>query len=190
MAGDGGCVMDARRARKHDHSGHEVGTSSPQQAEELGSAGHFRALTLFAEAPDTVRAARDTVRAWLETWGLVDLCDDVRLVVSELVSNVVQHAVPDSCLTLPGASRRVEVTVTTWPGLLCIGVGDEDSTPPDLPVGECVSPALAGDLPEALLPDQGRGLLITQRLADSVWWSPKEPGGKTVWARFDIDNTT
>lgn len=182
--------MNARRVRRHESPSKGAGGGGPYPGAAPVSAGHYRALTLFAESPDAARVARETLRTWLEDWGLGDWCDDVRLVVSELVGNVIQHAVPDGHLARPGASRRVDVSVATWPGLLCIGVGDEDSTPPDLPVGECVSPALAGDLPEALLPDRGRGLLIVQRLADSVWWSPEGQGGKTVWARFDLDNAT
>ncbi|MFE2703240.1 ATP-binding protein [Streptomyces mirabilis] len=118
------------------------------------------------------------------------MVDDARLVVSELVGNVVHHVVPDDCLTRPGAARKIDVLVKAWPGWLFIGVADEDSTPPDLPAGEFVSPELAGDFAEAVLPDRGRGLLIVQRLADAVWWSPKGPGGKTVWCRFDLDGTT
>ncbi|MFF9898646.1 ATP-binding protein [Streptomyces longispororuber] len=179
--------MNPRGVRKRDSSARERGASGPPSTAGTGSPGHFRALTIFAESADAVRAARDMVGASLQDWGLGWMRDDVRLVVSELVGNVVQHAVPDGCLARPGASRRVDVSVMTWPGLLCIGVTDEDSAPPDLPAGECVSPALAGEFPEALLPDRGRGLLIVQRLADSVWWSPEEPGGKTVWCRFDLD---
>ncbi|MEV2253038.1 ATP-binding protein [Streptomyces sp. NPDC050147] len=151
------------------------------------SAGHFRALTLFAESTDTVRVARDMVRSCLQDWGLGHVVEDVRLVVSELVGNVVHHAVPDSCLARPGGDRRVDVLVKMWPNWLFIGVVDEDSSPPDLPAGEFLSPELAGDFAEALLPDRGRGLLIAQRLADAVWWSPEELGGKTVWCRFDLD---
>ncbi|MFC9640646.1 ATP-binding protein [Streptomyces mirabilis] len=147
-------------------------------------------MTLFDESASTVYAARTMVSGCLQDWGFGHMVDDARLVVSELVGNVVHHAVPDDCLTRPGAARKIDVLVKAWPGWLFIGVADEDSTPPDLPVGEFVSPELAGDFAEALLPDRGRGLLIVQRLADAVWWSPKGPGGKTVWCRFDLDSTT
>ncbi|MFJ6082635.1 ATP-binding protein [Streptomyces sp. NPDC092369] len=149
--------------------------------------GHFRALTLFAESPDCVKAARDMVGSYLQTWALAHAVDDAQLIVSELVGNVVHHAVPDNHLALPGAARRIDVSLMTWPEVLVIGVSDEDSTPPDLPAGECFSPELAGDLSEALLPDRGRGLLIVQRLADAVWWSAGAKGGKTVWCRLDLD---
>ncbi|MFD9131832.1 ATP-binding protein [Streptomyces bottropensis] len=151
------------------------------------STGHFRALTLFAESPDCVKAARDLVRSYLRTWQLPHAVDDAVLIVSELVGNVVHHAVPDNCLALPGAARRIDVSLMTYPELLVIGVGDEDSTPPELAAGEFISPELAGDFSEALLPDRGRGLLIVQRLADAVWWSPGSKGGKQVWARLDLD---
>ncbi|QDQ11310.1 ATP-binding protein [Streptomyces spectabilis] len=163
------------------------GMAAPRADAAATSAGHHRALTLSADSRDAVRAAREMVRGSLQDWGLGRISDDARLVVSELVSNVVQHAVPDNCLAQPGARRRIDVSVMTWPGLLCIGVTDEDSAPPDLPVGDRLSPELVGDFPEALLPERGRGLMIVQRLADSVWWSPEEPGGKTVWCRFDTD---
>ncbi|MEV6755408.1 ATP-binding protein [Streptomyces sp. NPDC051214] len=151
------------------------------------SGGHFRALTFFAEAPDSVRAARDMTRTALQSWGLGSLAEDARLVVSELVGNVVHHAVPDDCLSQPGAARRVDVLLKAWPGWLFIGVADEDSTSPDLPVADFVFPDLAGTFVEAVLPDSGRGLFIVQRLVDALWCSPKEGGGKIVWCRFDLD---
>ncbi|MER6051102.1 ATP-binding protein [Streptomyces sp. NPDC001793] len=146
----------------------------------------FRALTLFAESVNTVQTARNMVCSALEDWGLGVLVDDVRLCVSELVGNVIQHATPDRRLALPGASRRIDVTVRKWPKWLFLGVADEDSSPPTFPIGEVFSPDLVGDLSEALLPDSGRGLLIVQRLADGLWWSPEEVGGKTVFCRFDL----
>ncbi|MDX3751098.1 ATP-binding protein [Streptomyces sp. AK08-02] len=148
--------------------------------------GHFRALTLSAESPYCARAARDMVGSYLRTWGLPHAVDAARLVVSELVGNVVHHAVPDDRLNRPGTGRRIDVSLMTYPEILVIGVSDEDSTPPELPPGEFVSPASADDFAEALLPDRGRGLLIAQRLAESVWWSPGIRGGKTVWCRFDL----
>ncbi|MFI9757742.1 ATP-binding protein [Streptomyces sp. NPDC051963] len=149
--------------------------------------GHFRSLTVYAESPDCAKAARDMVSSYLQTWGLPHAVDAAQLVVSELVGNVVHHAVPDNRLSQPGAGRRIDVTLMTWPEVLVLGVTDEDSTPPDLPPGDFVSPELAGDFVEAMLPDRGRGLFIAQRLAESVWWSPGIRGGKTVWCRFDLD---
>ncbi|MFH8389328.1 ATP-binding protein [Streptomyces sp. NPDC018036] len=179
--------MDVRQSKRRANIPRAV---SLRDAAQDPSAGHFRALTFFDESAGTACAARNMVGACLQDWGLDHMADDARLVVSELVGNVVHHAVPDDCLTQPGAARRIDVLVKAWPGWLFIGVADEDSTPPDLPAREFVSPELVGDFSEALLPDQGRGLLIIQRLADAVWWSPKGPGGKTVWVRFDLDSAT
>ncbi|MGW5114829.1 ATP-binding protein [Streptomyces noursei] len=146
----------------------------------------FRKLTLFAESPDTVHAARTLVSSALDDWGLNALADDARLCVSELVGNVIHHAVPDACLAELGTPRRIDLTVRRWPKWLFIGVADEDSSPPTFPIGEMFSPELVGDLSEACLPDCGRGLLIVQRLADGLWWSPEVPAGKTVFCRFDL----
>lgn len=114
--------------------------------------------------------------------------DDALVVVSELVGNVVNHAVPERFLARSGGSRRIDVTFNLWPKWLFIGVTDEDSTPPLLPMSETFSPELMGELSEAVLPDHGRGLLIVQRLAEAVWWMPEDRGGKTVWCRLDIDD--
>ncbi|MGW9044018.1 ATP-binding protein [Streptomyces lydicus] len=146
----------------------------------------FRALTLFAESSDTVQAARKMVRSALEEWALGALVDDVALCVSELVGNAVHHAVPDGCLVAPGVPRRIDVTLTKWPKWLFLGVTDEDSSPPMLSRGEAPFPELEGGLPEAALLDSGRGLRIVQVLADSLWWSLEEAGGKTVFCRFDL----
>lgn len=144
-------------------------------------------MTLCAESPDTGQVARGMVRSALEDWGLAELVDDVQLAASELVGNVVHHAVPDECLASPGAPRQLDVTLTKWPKWLLLGVMDEDSSSPTIPMGETFSPRIAASLPEALLPDRGRGLLIVHSLADALWWTPNESGGKTVVCRFDLD---
>ncbi|MFF7148027.1 ATP-binding protein [Streptomyces jietaisiensis] len=154
---------------------------------EASSDGHFLTLTLFAEFGDTARVARDMTAVFLRGVGADAIVDDARLVVSELVGNVVNHAVPDRRLSSAGGCRRIDVTFKVWPKWLFIGVTDEDSTPPLLPVGEVFSPGLLGELSEAVLPDSGRGLFIVQRLAAAVWWTPGESGGKTVWCRFGLN---
>jgi len=174
-------------AQQSEHAANTAAVGAPRRSIHDPANGHFRALTLFAESPDCVKAARDMVGSYLTTWHLEHAVDDARLVVSELVGNVVHHAVPDNRLAQPGAGRRIDVSLMTYPEVLVIGVSDEDSTPPDLPAGEFFSPDLAGSFSEALLPDRGRGLLIVQRLADAVWWSPGIRAGKTVWCRLDLD---
>ncbi|MFG1668465.1 ATP-binding protein [Streptomyces sp. Y7] len=151
------------------------------------SGGHYMTVTLFAECGDTARIARDTATVFLRGAAERDLVYDARLVVSELVGNVVNHALPDGHLSRPGGCRRIDVTYKLYPKWLFIGVRDEDSTPPLLPQGDAISPELVGELTEAVVPDSGRGLMIAQRMAAAVWWTPEEGGGKTVWCRFDLD---
>ncbi|OXS33042.1 ATP-binding protein [Streptomyces sp. XY006] len=177
--------MDAAKAR---HLSEELDAYAHWfVAPDPAVGGHFLAVTLFAEFGDTARVAREATAMFLVGAGAGELVDDARLVVSELVANVVNHTVPDRHLARPGSCRRIDVTFKKYPKWVFIGVSDEDSTPPLLPAGETFPAALVGELSEAVLPDSGRGLLIAQRLATSVWWSPEERGGKTVWCRFDLD---
>lgn len=181
--------MDARQTRRREHLANELDAFAHWYvAPDPSSAGHYLTLTLFAEFHDTARVARDMTAEFLRGMGANEVVDDARLAVSELVGNAVNHAVPDRRLAHPGAARRIDVTFKMWPKWLFIGVTDEDSTPPLLPAGEAFCPGLLGELSEAVLPDSGRGLLIVQRLAAAVWWTPGDKGGKTVWCRLDLDD--
>ncbi|MEU6080115.1 ATP-binding protein [Streptomyces sp. NPDC047108] len=160
---------------------------APMEAALLSTAQRFRAVTLLSDAPDSARAARRMAIDVLRDWALPVSADDVALCVSELVGNSIHHAVPDIWLARPGGARRIAVAFRAWPKWLFVEVGDEDSTPPSLPAGEFHDPELSEGLPEALLPDSGRGLAIVQSLADTVWWAPREPGGKSVFCRFGLD---
>ncbi|WP_369260055.1 ATP-binding protein [Streptomyces sp. R35] len=180
--------MDARNARRHEYVAEELNAFAHWYAQpEPSSGGHFLTLTLFAEFSDTGRIARDHTAVFLQSAGAADAVDDAQLIVSELVGNIVNHVVPERCLTHPGGNRRIDVTFKMWPKWLFIGVTDEDSTPPVLPMGDTFSPELMGELSEAVLPDSGRGLLILQRLSAAVWWTPEDKGGKTVWCRLDLN---
>ncbi len=151
---------------------------------EVAATDRFRKLTLPVDAPDTGRAAREMVTLTLDAWGLSALVDDVRSCVAELVGNVREHAFPDE--GSPLQRPVLAVTLRLWPGWLLVDVGDDDSTPPTLPEGEPFTPEIAGELPEALLPDSGRGLGIVRYLSDFVWWAPRDEGGKSVFCRFDL----
>ncbi|MER6614138.1 ATP-binding protein [Streptomyces xantholiticus] len=155
---------------------------------EVAARGRFRALTLLASAQDTPHTARHMAVGTLRSWELAGLAEDVELCVSELVGNVVLHAINDPNPLMPGHRPVVTLTLRSWPKWLFVEVADEDSDPPTLPLSDGFGPDLAEDLPEALLPDHGRGLHIVRTLADGVWWTPGESGGKSVFCRFDLDD--
>lgn len=86
---------------------------------------HFH-LTLTLER-GAVTAARHDVTAALAEFGHAPhtaFSDAVLLVVSELVTNVVQHAA--------GTSSTLDVAVVAGPGELTVTVGDQDPRIPDL----------------------------------------------------------
>ncbi|MGW7490955.1 ATP-binding protein [Streptomyces sp. NPDC054786] len=63
--------------------------------------------------PEAVSVVRRRVRTVLADWNLApDLAEDALLVISELITNVVVHALPPAELRLSrvGAALRVEVT--------------------------------------------------------------------------------
>jgi hypothetical protein len=49
----------------------------------------------FPSTPDSVRAARELAAGAVREWGLTDVGEDLRLIVSEFVGNACRHAVPE-----------------------------------------------------------------------------------------------
>jgi hypothetical protein len=170
-----------------------TGSALPEGEPAAASVGavavphRYRSLRLQVDAPDTARVARKVTALTLELWGLGSLVPDAQLCVSELISNVVRHAVVDHRAIRPGDPRTLDVTWRRWDAhqFLDLEVADGDPTPPTLPQGETFAPDLAGDLPEALIPTHGRGLHIVYSTAEVVWWDPLDDGGKRVVCRFD-----
>ena len=142
--------------------------------------GSLVPLETFAVAPITVPPAvpESTLTMNVKVWS--PSSDESAARVTEIAP------VPPG----PGAETLQPTGASNETKVVFIGVADEDSTPPVLPAGEAFSPGLMAELSEAVLPDRGRGLLIVQRLAVAVWWTPEERGGKTVWCRFDVDGGT
>ena len=99
-------------------------------------------------APLSVGYARDQVRSFVaQRWpdaAVADLVDDVRLVVSELVTNAVRHGVPPVTLDVDAvdADGRLRIVV------VCRDAGPWDGTAPS--------------------PTGGRGLQLVRALSTDV----------------------
>ncbi|MDX3231985.1 ATP-binding protein [Streptomyces sp. ME19-01-6] len=131
-------------------------------------ADHQEASVTLPSAPVSVTAARRYVTSVLAEWGLptdAETVGIVRLVVSELATNAVQHTMGQSpTFTVDLRLEREE--------RLSIGVTDSH-------------PRWPKRLPPAIHQDNGRGLLIIRSLAaesgGEVSVIPTPEGGKTVW---------
>jgi anti-sigma regulatory factor (Ser/Thr protein kinase) len=114
----------------------------------------------IAIAPDLVHVpqARNAAFAIMKLWDIEDsLADDMRLVVSELVSNAIEHGYGRVGLRITETADEVKIEVS-------------DSNP---------APARVRCAHEEEL--RGRGLMIVASLADS--WGVSEDGYCT-WAAF------
>ncbi|GAB2835526.1 ATP-binding protein [Lentzea nigeriaca] len=117
-------------------------------------------VTLTAEGGSCARA-RQVVRDAATSWGLSeDLADDAQLVVTELVSNGIDHG--EGLITLT-VSRRNS-------GML-VEVHDESSKQP---LVRPVDPSSA----------RGRGMQLVQALS-ARWGTTPDPRGKVVWAELE-----
>ncbi|MEV6104546.1 ATP-binding protein [Streptomyces sp. NPDC051940] len=125
------------------------------------------AVTLPSEPVSVTTARRYAVRT-LGEWGLADgtdVADTVRLIVSELATNAIQHTLGQSpTFTLDLILERDEE--------LRIGVTDSH-------------PRWPRRLPAAVQQDNGRGMAIIRILvAESggrLTVTPTPDGGKTIW---------
>jgi hypothetical protein len=129
-------------------------------------------LALRTPSPDprSVRAGRDFTIATTQRWGAGDRCDDIAMVVSELLTNALRHALPEvGC-----ASRRALRLALLQPGRAVIcAVADPSPKAPE--------PRQPGDLCEG-----GRGLHVISALADAWGCTPPSHAGKVVWALFSL----
>jgi len=116
-----------------------------------------------------VHGARHFTMATLDQWGVTERCDDIVIVVCELLTNAIRHALPGA-----GAGHAREA--------IRLGL---------LQPGNCVICAVADPsaaLPVARQPDDGaetgRGLHVITALSDH--WGYLTPGGsgKVLWATF------
>lgn len=131
-------------------------------------ADHQEATLTLPSEPASVRTARSYVAQVLATWGLspgTPVADAVRLVISELTTNAVQHTGGLSpTFTVDLRLERQEE--------LRIAVTDSH-------------PRRPRRLPVAVQQDNGRGLVIVRALAAECGGrfgvTPAPDGGKAVW---------
>jgi anti-sigma regulatory factor (Ser/Thr protein kinase) len=129
-------------------------------------------IALRTPRPDarSVRAGRDFTVATLQRWGAAERCDDIAVVVSELLTNALRHALPHSGQAPLNAIRLGLVQ----PGrsVICAVADPSPKTP-------------APRQPEILC-EGGRGLHVISALADAWGCTPPNHAGKVVWALFSL----
>jgi len=123
--------------------------------------GHPGYSESLPREPESAATARRLVRVALAAWGLDDLADDGALIISELVSNAVQHARRESIRVV--IDRLDEA---------CVRLGVVDFSK--------VRPVRREPDPER---ESGRGLALVGELAET-WGTEPLPWGKQVWAEL------
>jgi anti-sigma regulatory factor (Ser/Thr protein kinase) len=127
------------------------------------------ATRALAADPRSVRAARNFAVAILHRWGMGERSPDIAIVVSELMTNALRHALPGSGDTGPRRPIRLGLLK---PGryVLC-AVADPGQAVP--------APQRPSSLDET-----GRGLQVICALTDEWGYTPPSESGKVVWALF------
>ncbi|MFD3537385.1 ATP-binding protein [Streptomyces sp. NPDC058664] len=140
------------------HGGHGVQVPSPHRPSDNDVTHPLE------HQPEAVGAARHTVHPVLHKWQLsAEACDAVLLVVSELVTNAVEHAQPPLTLHL----HREPTGSKVWVGVTDGGPACQEGTW----TSSCTDD------------EHGRGMIIVEALADAHG-NRAHPGGTTHWARL------
>ncbi len=140
---------------------------------EPGSRSGMCRLNVATCTPGTdagsVRAARDFTIATLQRWGATDRREDIAIVVSELLTNALRHALPGPGAPRPRCPFRLGL-LQPGPCVLC-AVADPSQQPP---------------VPQepSYLAETGRGLHVISALADTWGYTTPSGTGKVVWAMF------
>ncbi|MFI6408754.1 ATP-binding protein [Streptomyces sp. NPDC050548] len=125
---------------------------------------------------EAVREARQFTRRTLDQWDIGDRFDDVCLVVSELVTNALRHALPANTPRAVEQGPPVRLHLMRWTERLVCAVRDPSH---DSPVA-CDS--------EDFSAESGRGLFLVDSFSDGWGWHPLAGtlSGKVVWALFQL----
>jgi len=127
---------------------------------EVSATWPLRTHLDFPPEPSSVRQARRFAGLIADEWSLPDRADSVRLIVSELFTNALEHAAAGPPLHLWLLSDGARVVVL---------VGDASQDPP----------MLVAEDTDAI---GGRGLAIVHELSRGSWgWFTRQTG-KVVWA--------
>jgi anti-sigma regulatory factor (Ser/Thr protein kinase) len=114
----------------------------------------------------SVRHARAMIRDPLKRWGLEDLIDSSELLVSELVTNAIKYAKPET------GDGEVMLRLILEPDSLVCEVHDS-------------SPALPRVLQVDKDAENGRGLHVVSQVAHR-WGSRRTATGKVVWCEQQV----
>jgi len=137
-------------------------SSAPRNRPDIGATAQ---IALGVESsPREVGRVRKTMAKALGAWGVTGLADDVLLVVSELVTNAVQHAL----------GSEIAFVATCGDGHVLIEASDASTAAP-------AKPRAITDNAE-----DGRGLALVEALASDWGWTPHEDGTKSTWAVIAI----
>ncbi|WP_307621745.1 ATP-binding protein [Streptomyces sp. V3I7] len=125
---------------------------------------------------EAVREARAFTRGMLGQWDVGDRFDDICLVVSELVTNALRHALPGDADCRTDGTAPVRLHLMRWNDRLVCAVRDPSH---DSPVART---------PDDCSAESGRGLFLVDAFSDSWGWYPLAGtlNGKAVWALFRL----
>ncbi|MFE4965421.1 ATP-binding protein [Streptomyces sp. NPDC056660] len=126
---------------------------------------------------EAVREARLFTRRTLDQWDVGERFDDVCLVVSELVTNALRHAVPGEAEhPVAPQAPAVRLHLMRWTERLVCAVRDPSHGTP-----------APGDSDDSSA-ESGRGLFLVDSFSDSWGWHPLAGtlSGKVVWALFRL----
>ncbi|KIE25714.1 regulator [Streptomyces sp. MUSC 125] len=137
----------------------------------MNAASYTSELELAAQA-DAVRWGRRHTRDVLSAWQLPDeRIDDAQLAVSELVTNAVRYVGTTSLEAVP---PRIRLTLHKEPHRLLVWVTDPSNKPPILNAAPTAGA------------ENGRGLLILERITKEWSYYFLPTGGKVVWCSIAL----
>ena len=168
LAGSTGCCWLTPAA---EMAGLAIGSwrPSPDRAPAGWACSPRIATRAFGLDPGSVRAARDFTVSTLHRWGMAERSQDIAIVVSELLTNALRHALPGPGGTRPRQPIRL--------GLL---------QPESCVLCAVADPSKAAPAPRTprSLAETGRGLHIVCALSDQWGCTTPSETGKVVWALF------
>src|SRR5512139_3974193 len=136
---------------------------------DLLSDAHADSFTV-APDPEAVTDARHFTTSRLRDWGMDCLCDDMGLVVTELVTNALRHSLPPCP---DAAALAIRLRLMRKASYVLCGVEDAGQGTPQRREPDFVA-------------ETGRGLHLVDSFSRRWGWQGIDSGKKVVWALFSL----